>query len=317
MPSGGIPKFTPAQDAEIAALYAEGKSVRQIAAVYGVSYTPVVKSLKRTDTVRRSQTDYGWKPDADNKAEVLRLWNEGLSIQQISYQVHTGHETISHALREAGINPRFGGQNHRFKGDEVKVLVSEYLAGASLNELVRRHGGNTTVIRNTLKRNGVELRPQLRPQFWDSDRNAWLTDQFAAGRSIVSLAKELGCAQGTIRSRLLYMGLIGPAYNSGESHPNWKGGRVVQNGYVWVRVSPGDDLASRMTIGGGYVQEHRLVVARSLGRPLTQDETVHHIDGDTTNNAPENLQLRQGKHGKGTTAVCLDCGSHNIAHTEI
>lgn len=34
---------------------------------------------------------------------------------------------------------------------------------------------------------------------------------------------------------------------------------------------------------------HRWVAATLLGRPLLPGEVVHHLDGDSTNNAPENL----------------------------
>lgn len=65
------------------------------------------------------------------------------------------------------------------------------------------------------------------------------------------------------------------------------------------------------------IQEHRLVMEGIVGRELRPDETVHHINGNTTDNRPENLQLRQGKHGRGVVMHCGDCGSYNIRPREI
>jgi hypothetical protein len=315
MPRGAKPYFTPEQDDEIVRRYLAGETLRAIAASYGVTYQPVTSALCRRGVDRRSKSDYAWQATPDNRAELVRLWRDGLSIPRIARQVGTGNDTVSRVLREEGVQPRYGGQNRRFKPDQAEVIASEYRSGASLADLTRRYGGSTRVIANTLARAGVDRRPKGTRRFWTDERIDWLRRQHESGRSQQSIAQEIGFSQTAVGRKLRDLGILQPtARAKGQENGSWKGGRIVDgSGYTRVLVSEGPDLAlAGRTISGGYVLEHRLVMARALGRPLTRRESVHHINGDRADNRLENLQLRQGQHGNGVVMTCLDCGSHNV-----
>lgn len=81
---------------------------------------------------------------------------------------------------------------------------------------------------------------------------------------------------------------------TGPGNPAWRGGVTYKRphgNYVGAKhvKCPVEFLAMRGN--NGYVPEHRLVVARILGRCLTRREVVHHIDFDPRNNHPSNLML--------------------------
>ena len=72
----------------------------------------------------------------------------------------------------------------------------------------------------------------------------------------------------------------------GAANPHWKGGTYVNpDGYL--RISAG-------LLRGVYV--HLLVLEGKLGRPLAEDEEGPHINGDTLDCRPENLEVKKLEH---------------------
>ncbi|WP_197515520.1 HNH endonuclease [Mycobacterium sp. E1747] len=53
----------------------------------------------------------------------------------------------------------------------------------------------------------------------------------------------------------------------------------------------------------GHIPEHRKVMQDHLGRELLKSETVHHINGNKTDNRLENLELWSSSHPSGQRVV--------------
>lgn len=73
-------------------------------------------------------------------------------------------------------------------------------------------------------------------------------------------------------------------------------GTVAHHGY---RNIPVPRELRHLTRGATWVPGHRLVMAQHLGRALTSDEQVHHINGNRSDNRIGNLELWSTSHPSG------------------
>ena len=89
----------------------------------------------------------------------------------------------------------------------------------------------------------------------------------------------------------------------GPDNPRWKG-YFLSRGYKLIHLetlSPEEQELFRpmatMT-NKTYIPEHRVVMARHLGRSLLPTEVVHHVNGKKADNRLENLELHDGSAHK-------------------
>jgi len=88
------------------------------------------------------------------------------------------------------------------------------------------------------------------------------------------------------------------------ANPNWKGGKYISHGYAYVQIAQ----------TGQYAREHRLVAEQFLGRKLSANEIVHHVNGNKQDNRPENLIiLNRSEHGKHHFPIGSLFGIHQIS----
>lgn len=78
----------------------------------------------------------------------------------------------------------------------------------------------------------------------------------------------------------------------GNKNGRWNNGKSQRkkDGYIIIILKSGDFFYSMANLQG-HVLEHRLVIAKNLGRCLMPWEVVHHRNGIANDNRIENLRL--------------------------
>lgn len=99
----------------------------------------------------------------------------------------------------------------------------------------------------------------------------------------------------TIRSRLWYRKKKGLDLNPNILLQREKGsGCITKAGYKYINRK-GHPNAGK----NGNILEHKYLMSQHLGRPILKEETIHHKNGNRSDNRIDNLELWNTRHCKG------------------
>jgi len=187
-----------------------------------------------------------------------------------------------------------------FKKEEIEELyINQRIP---LSGIAHRFGVTHKTMKRFFVENEINIQGRIsaNPLLMDT---GWLEKQYSSGMGIQKIANAANSTRGNVYYALRKAGIsLRSDKNTNEPYPkkplgelasNYKGGRRksgAKGRYMQI-LSHGHPNTDK----DGYVQEHRLVMEKRIGRYLTKDEIVHHLDGNGHNNDISNLQLTTKK----------------------
>jgi len=133
---------------------------------------------------------------------------------------------------------------------------------------------------------GHAVSEETRRKIGDAHRGKTVSEETRAKLRRSLTGRKLSKEDNEKKSKRMMGHVVTPETRAKISAAHMGSGISIVGGYRYLRALDNPNKTKH-----GFVAEHRLVVEKEVGRYLSMEEVVHHINGNTLDNRIENLRL--------------------------
>ena len=297
----------------IVEFYKNGKEIKEIAEQFQCTVSWIANILRKEGIKLPRGPKVGKLHNPDLINHVCEMAKNGKSSIEIAEFFKRTPQNINKILRKQGVksvrgtNPKKGIST---KPEQMAGICEMAKAGKTRQEIADAFDIGITRVCAILIEYKIKLEKIKHNA--NPEKIKQICEMFKEGKTVTEITEYFGFSSTAYVCRVL----TERGFRSRKPNINRPDGKIqMKEGYLGIKI-PDDDPLVCMRTNRGEVLEHRYVMAKYLGRPLSKEETVHHKNGNREDNRLENLQLMSGRHGKGHSRQCVDCLSFDIDDTD-
>ena len=206
-----MPNFSPKDYEEIGRQYTAGRTLADIADLYGCSNGPIRAALKKQGIrIRKPYESRAHPPEKIGR--IVGLYREGKQLKQIAKILEIPKHTVRSTLIAEGLEIR-SGRNYKIRPIDYPEIKSAYAQGATIQDIAASVGCTRSTIRSILRKNvpknqvaGSPSLLQVVPKKKKSSKQIGLTEDdqkrmvelYESGQTSQKIADAFGCSPSNV-----------------------------------------------------------------------------------------------------------------------
>lgn len=197
-------KINGEQCLEVIKLYQQGLTMQKIADIFSVGSTTIRGILKKNNIKSRKFFDYIEKFSPEKEAEMITLYNQGLTIKKLSEMFGLGKTTIANKLRKNKVKTReLSDYRKIFSPEEELEVIELYKKDYSMSSLAKNFNCSVSVINNILSKHNIQKKnTAFYSKKLSIEQEKEIIELYAKGQTVKKIAKNYKSSIKTISKAL-------------------------------------------------------------------------------------------------------------------